>query len=298
MTQRDQNRDLLTFLFLFLLLTIPPYALILFTGKIGSGTLIMWVPAEAALLTCALRKVSVASFGWKWRPVKYECYGYVLPILYALPVYLITWLCVRGSFLAAGLETMAAAKFGFQHHLGLSTVLVVVPVTATMGVITSTANALGEEIGWHGFFLPRLVQRFGFTVACLLHGTIWGLWHIPAILFADYSGGHYAWYTLTCFVLTVVGIAFITGWLRMKSGSLWPCAILHASHNLFLEGLLDPSTTTTGFAPHITSEFGFGLTITVWIVALYLWRRRGELPVNPHQDALPEKTSAPQHAIA
>jgi uncharacterized protein len=287
MSAPSRNTHIGTFLVFFLLLTTPIYALIVATGKIGSGTLIMWVPAEAALLTCAFRKLRVDTFGWSFRPVKYQVVGYLIPIAYALPVYLATWFLIPGSFLAAGMEDVAVKNFGLHSHLGLATSLIVIPVTATMGVISGMANALGEEIGWHGFLFPRLMQRFGFTVAALIHGTWWGLWHFPAILGADYSGGHRAWYIFAFFLIAVIGDAFIIGWLRMKSGSLWPAVIFHASHNLFIQRILDPSTSTTGFAPRVTSEFGFGMMITVWIFAFYFWKRRGEL----HQQNLSELVS-------
>lgn len=40
--------------------------------------------------------------------------------------------------------------------------------------------AFGEELGWRGFLLPRLMP-LGKTKAYLLVGIIWGLWHAPLI---------------------------------------------------------------------------------------------------------------------
>jgi membrane protease YdiL (CAAX protease family) len=76
----------------------------------------------------------------------------------------------------------------------------------------------------------------------------------------------------------VIGDAFIMGWLRLKSGSLWPCALLHASHNLFIQAILDGMTASSGRTLYYTTEFGCGLVLTVGAVAAYLWTRRGELP--------------------
>jgi membrane protease YdiL (CAAX protease family) len=69
------------------------------------------------------------------------------------------------------------------------------------------------------------------------------------------------------------------GWLRLKSGSLWPCAMLHASHNLFIQAILDRITAPVGGALYVTTEFGFGLVVTIGATGLYFWLRRKELPV-------------------
>ncbi len=41
--------------------------------------------------------------------------------------------------------------------------------------------AAGEEIGWHGYMLTRLVDA-GVAKPILTSGLIWGLWHVPLIL--------------------------------------------------------------------------------------------------------------------
>jgi membrane protease YdiL (CAAX protease family) len=78
----------------------------------------------------------------------------------------------------------------------------------------------------------------------------------------------------------VIGDAYILGWLRLRSNSLWPCAMLHATHNLFIQGIFDRSTAQSGRALYITTEFGFGMVITTAITAFILWRN-----AIPEQDA-------------
>src|SRR5579885_620856 len=148
--------------------------------------------------------------------------------------------------------------FGFPTHPRATTLFLAIPCYAIYGVIRSTSSALGEEIGWRGFLFPRLVGRVGFTVGCVLTGCIWALWHYPGLLFADYNAGTKPAYALSCFTLMVIADSFIMGWLRLKSGSLWPAAILHASHNLFIQAIFDRMTSPVGRTLYVTTEFGAG----------------------------------------
>ena len=36
--------------------------------------------------------------------------------------------------------------------------------------------ALGEEVGWRGYMMPRLKERFGLLNGRLLGGVVWGIW--------------------------------------------------------------------------------------------------------------------------
>ncbi len=281
---RSPAKEILTFLLLVFLFSCVPYALMIHTHHIGTGgglvvRLVMWCPTFAALATCALRRIDVGTLGWSWRPVKYEAYGYFLPLLYAIPVYAITWIYIKGSFALSDFESAVAASFNRTASPGFTTWGLGVPLLATLGVVGSLANALGEEIGWRGFLLPRLVGQFGFTVGCFVSGCIWAVWHYPGLLWADYNAGTNPRYALTCFTLMVIAMAFVMGWLRLKSGSLWPCAMLHASHNLFIQAILDRMTAPAGKALYVTTEFGFGLVLTIGAFAFYFWRRRRELPL-------------------
>ncbi|MDX9864655.1 MAG: CPBP family glutamic-type intramembrane protease [Anaerolineaceae bacterium] len=44
------------------------------------------------------------------------------------------------------------------------------------------------------------------------------------------------------FTILVVGISTVFAWLRLQSGSLWPAAVLHASHNLFVQAIFTSLT--------------------------------------------------------
>lgn len=281
---RPLGKQIIVFLVLVVLFSAVPYTLILSRHDLGAGggllvRLLMWCPAFAAFATCALCRIDLASLGWNWRPARYEALAYVIPLLYAIPVYLACWIAIPGSFNLVGAGAAAAKAFGLTNSPGFAFFGLQVPLLASVGVIASLASTLGEEIGWRGFLLPRLTTRFGFTLGCFLSGCIWAVWHYAALLWANYNAGTRPGYALTCFTLMVISTAFILGWLRLKSGSLWPCALLHASHNLFIQAILDRLTNPVGRAPYWTTEFGAGLALTTAATALFFWLRCDQ--VNP-----------------
>src|SRR5271170_1680233 len=279
---RPLAKQILTYIFLVFAFSSVPYFLMIHTGHIGAGNgmvvaLVMWCPAFAAFAACGLFRIDLATLGWSWRPARYVAWSYTIPILYALPVYVVAWVAIPGSFVFSAFANPLGAAFGFPGWPRVTALFLAIPCYAVLGVISSTARALGEEIGWRGFLLPRLVQQTGFTWGCLLSGCIWAVWHYPGLLFADYNAGTRPVFALTCFTLMVIADSYILGWLRLKSGSLWTGAILHASHNLFIQAIFDRMTAPVGRVLYVTTEFGAGLALTVGACALYFWSRRNEV---------------------
>jgi len=60
----------------------------------------------------------------------------------------------------------------------------------------------------------------------------------------------------------------------LKSGGIWPPALLHASHNLFVPGIFDNLVRDTGSTLWYTKEVDAALAISCSILALYFWTRR------------------------
>jgi len=73
---------------------------------------------------------------------------------------------------------------------------------------------------------------------------------------------------MTCFTASVVAMAYIMGRLRLRSGSIWPCILIQASHNTFVQGIYDQLTASIGVAKCVTSEFGAGLVLSIAIAAV------------------------------
>jgi membrane protease YdiL (CAAX protease family) len=237
---------------------------------------LMWCPGVAALLTCAIRGKPVSSLGWKWK-WRYQWLSYLIPIGYALAAYLVVWATGLGG-VPNWKVVDALAKNGALSGLSRPALLVVfVLSTGTLGMITSIMSALGEEIGWRGLLVPELAKVTTFTKTALISGAIWTMWHVPILVFADYNNGTPVWYGLTCFAVLVMSISFLFAWMRLRSGSLWTGAVLHASHNLVIQGILTPLTLDTGKTKYFIDEFGCALAISALVVAYLVWRRRADV---------------------
>lgn len=259
-------------------------AFILHAGRMDAGNLLyvtgaMWSPALAVCLTKAIFRESLRDLPWRWGGAHYAWLGYLIPLAYALPVYLFVWGTVWGGFAPADFVRQTARQFGWPGLPAGLTITFFLALTATLGLVGKISRALGEEIGWRGFLVPELSKVVSFPAVATISGLMWAVYHFPILLFADYNAGGPAWYGLTCFTLMVVADSFILAWLTLRSGSLWPAAILHGSHNLFIQSILTPLTGDTGPTKYIIDEFGIGLVITIAIGALIVWRRGETRPI-------------------
>jgi len=270
---------------LYLLLTLVSSAviwgLIIWSGHLGMGfglmvTAVMWCPALAAFVTCRLVGRSVRSLAWRWPEGRYVAAAYFVPLLYSSIAYGAVWAFRQGGW-NSEFVGMVAQRFGLRGMPAWGALTLYVCFMATAGMVRSLSTALGEEIGWRGFLVPELAKQMSFTRLSLLSGIIWAAWHSPLLLFADYNAGTNRWYALGCFTVMVVSISFVFAWLRLKSGSLWPAALLHASHNLFVQSIFDNVMRDTGRTLWYTTEFGAALALVSAAFAAFYWRRRGEL---------------------
>ena len=55
---------------------------------------------------------------------------------------------------------------------------------------------------------------------------------------------------------------------------MWPAAILHASHNLYIQAFFDRVTVDTGPTKWLTGEFGAALAVTIALCAYVYWTKR------------------------
>jgi membrane protease YdiL (CAAX protease family) len=283
MAQPARSRmQVVTYLVIVLAFSSFFYFLILHSGSLGYGRGmyvfgLMWCPALAGMLTLRLNGRSISELGWKWGETKYQIRSWYIPLLYASIAYAIVWIFHFGAFGNPDFYDSLAKSMHLGGPHWISIVLGIALI-GTYGIVRSVASALGEEIGWRGFLVPELSKTTSFTVTSLISGIVWSLWHYPILIFSDYNAGTPTWYGLTCFTVMVISISFVFAWMRLKSGSLWTAAILHGSHNLYVQAIFTPITRDTGKTKWFIDEFGCVLPFVAIAFAIYFWSKRRELP--------------------
>ncbi len=242
MAQPARSRmQVLTYLIIVFAFSSFFYFLILHSGSLGNGRGmyvlgLMWCPALAGMLTLRLNGRSISELGWKWGETKYQLRSWYIPLLYASIAYAIVWTFHLGAF--GNPDFYDSLDEGDAHwRTSLDFHRAGNRADWHLRFDSSVSSALGEEIGWRGFLVPELSKTTSFTVTSLISGIVWSLWHYPILIYGDYNAGTPTWYGLTCFTVMVISMSFVFAWMRLKSGSLWTGAILHGSHNLYIQGI-------------------------------------------------------------
>ncbi len=91
-------------------------------------------------------------------------------------------------------------------------------------------SAMGEELGWRGFALPRLQTRRSALAASLIVGAVWGIYHLPLFLLRSPTRPFALFlpFALSCVIMSI----FYTWMYNGTAGSLLIPVLLHAATNL------------------------------------------------------------------
>jgi len=229
---------------------------------------IMWTPAVVAMTTQYATERTLRGFGWKPGPLRYFGIGYLLPMIYGALTLLVAQALGGGTI---GFErwSAGAARWGFPEHA-----LFGLLIQGVLFMLPGMIMGLGEEIGWRGFLVPKLRQLFGFWGVVNASFVVWLAFHLPGMFGGGYHGqGTPLWYSFVCFAALVYpGTVFLT-WLRIRSGSVWPCALFHAAHNVSIQVLWFSAWKPAALSPWLTGEFGIVLPlVSGLLIALFLWR--------------------------
>jgi membrane protease YdiL (CAAX protease family) len=194
----------------------------------------------------------------------------VFPIVIGLVAYGVAWATGLAQFDPQPLGLVASYVGDTASPVTLFVVLLA--LTATVGTIIGALSAAGEEIGWRGYMLTRLIDA-GVPRPVLASGQIWGLWHIPLILAGVYVAGSSPVVSAMLFMITVTPFGFVFARMRLETGSIWPAIALHGAWNSIIQGAFDPVTMGTGTgATFWVGEAGI-LTALALVVAAVVFSR-------------------------
>jgi uncharacterized protein len=108
-----------------------------------------------------------------------------------------------------------------------------------VGVPVGAALAFGEEFGWRGYLLPKLLP-LGEVKAAIIVGLIWGPWHLPVLIVGLNYPGQSILAVLVVFVLSATLLSLLHARFFVASGgSLLAVSLLHGSLNTFSDRLTD-----------------------------------------------------------
>ncbi|MBI5963111.1 MAG: CPBP family intramembrane metalloprotease [Chloroflexi bacterium] len=127
-------------------------------------------------------------------------------------------------------------------------------------VFTLGFDGLGEEIGWRGFALPKLLEGRSSLVSSLILGALWAVWHFP---YALTKGTFLSEVPLHWFFINLLAMSIIYTWIfNNTNGSLLPVLLFHAAGNT--------TSNLLPFLPPATTDLRiYYFTIAInWVIAI------------------------------
>jgi uncharacterized protein len=203
-----RKQPLIAFFVLAYLLTWWIYPLLKFSPLLGIFGL--FGPALAAIIMAAVTDGKAGVKALLSRVVLWRV---------GLPWYVI----------ALGLPTVLSLTTAALAYLLGETEFIRVGALAPIELVLFVA-VVGEELGWRGYALPRLLEKFPPLMASLILGVLWGLWHIPTFLV---PGTPQYGLPLSAFVLLTIEYSILMTWVFLHTaGSVLIATVFHGAINL------------------------------------------------------------------
>lgn len=264
------RRQLVVFLAATVVVSAIYEAVLIWQGGVQSlGMLgifgLMWIPALVSIVMRLAYREGFRDVGWRLGPLRYWAWSYFGPAGCALFTYGGAWLV--GAVVFSVPAEVAPRLQGVSPHLAWAGANVAV---LTIGFAIGAFAAFGEELGWRGYMLTRLVEA-ELPAPLLLSGVIWGVWHVPLIIWGDYATSSYPWLSALLFIVCITFASVFVGWLRLAGGSVWVAVIMHASHNSYYQSVFD-YWFTGELEPYLAGEAGLFSIVAYGAIVLWLWR--------------------------
>lgn len=229
------------------------------------NVLAVWAPALSAILLSCMRggKAGLQSLFHPTRRWHVGIQWYLFILLYPAAVW----------FLARAIDTVFGQPFDFTIPI----FTYFPPEQAYMVVVAlvfAFPNALGEELGWRGFALPRLQVKYNALVSSIMLGLFWAVWHLPMWIGSGIMG-----LDLLRSGVTITTYAIIFTWVYNNTGgSLFLAWLFHTAMTITQYFLRIPLTLTDDIL-----RWGVAVCVVVMAGSLHLSRKhqRYRLPTEP-----------------
>jgi membrane protease YdiL (CAAX protease family) len=102
------------------------------------------------------------------------------------------------------------------------------PINLLVFILPSLFYGFFEEIGWRGFFLPHLQEKFNALRSTLILTLVWWFWHFPTFFYRF----NLLYGFVFMFPLMLTGSIVFTFLFNQSNGNLLMIILLHISYNL------------------------------------------------------------------
>ena len=248
-TVASNRRSPLTYFALTIALSIPFWV----AGAMTNFQLLPAIPVSALGFLCMVGAASILVYRENGLVSVAELLNRSFDVkrvrakLWYLPTILLMPCIMVLSYVAMRLMgvPLPAPQFSFVTTLALFVALFV--------------EALGEELGWSGYAIDPLQDRFGALCGALLLGLVWAVWHFIPLLSVQRSVVFIAWWSLG-----TVASRVIIKWLYNNTGrSVFVAALFHTMQNLTWQ--LFPINGSF-YDPRITSLMITAVAVVVVVV--------------------------------
>ena len=251
--QIPENKSPIKFFLLVLALSIPFWILAAFTRdltkilpiKLPISALMTFCPLLAAITlvyrarkTQGLKELLQRAFDFK----RIKDKKWYLPIVFLMP-------CI------------AALSYGYMKLTGAVPTEPKVPILTVFIFFTVYfIGAIGEELGWSGYVIEPLQNRYGALKASILLGFLWAIWHIIPWSQAHQTPVWIFWQSIGSVFLRVIMV-----WIFNNTGkSVFAMVLFHTMINI--SPYLIPN-----YGAHY-DPFVFSVLLGITAIAItYLW---------------------------
>jgi uncharacterized protein len=178
----------------------------------------------------------------------------------------VRWYVFAVGFFAAVKLTVAVLyriANGAWPHLGGQAWYAILPAIVAAGIF---GGPLGEEIGWRGYALPRLADRFGLATGSVVLGLIWACWHLPLFFMSGLAryGDQYG-QSFPTYLLQVTALSVALAWLvGNTAGSLLLAVLMHSAIN-------QTKDIVSSRVPGASDMWALSTSTTAWLTVAVLW---------------------------
>jgi membrane protease YdiL (CAAX protease family) len=163
------------------------------------------------------------------------------------------------SILSSLLQLAPFQKIVLQFAFSLLNI----PVIIFLLQMPLLIGMVGEELGWRGFALPKLLEKYDPIISSLILALPWILWHVPLSVFQEWTGNMPIMDFLLKHALLILPLSLIFTWFFQKTkGSILLVIVFHKAFNLTFNAY----SNVIG----LTEESG-KLLFNCLIVVLWIW---------------------------